>query len=202
MDRVQQLKTIFEDLRFRGVVKTQRDFASLLNINEGNLSRAMKGDGRYLTDSLLSKASTLARYLEPEQGDPQQSDTLLVLPAEARGGTIADFVDSVHEYDCERMISPVRGASFAMQVVGDSMSPEYPSGSRVIIKKVNEEIFVEWGKVYVLDTENGALLKEIRKTDKADVIECVSLNPKYDSFTINTQYIHGWYRVLMVLSLK
>ena len=89
-----------------------------------------------------------------------------------------------------------------MQVVGDSMEPEYPNGSRILMKRVNEEIFVEWGKVYVLDTENGALLKEIRKTEKTDVVECVSLNPKYDSFTINTQYIHGWYRVLMVLSLK
>ena len=89
-----------------------------------------------------------------------------------------------------------------MQVVGDSMEPEFPNGSRILIKKVNEELFIEWGKVYVLDTDNGALIKQIRKTDRPGFVECVSLNPKYDSFEINTQYIHGWYRVLMVLALK
>ena len=200
MEDVQKLKAIFEDLRYHGAVKTQKDFAALLGYDHTTISKAMQGNRSALTPSLMSKAMALSMNLDSAQ--ISDAGTILVLPAEARGGTIADFVDAVHEYDCERMTSPVRGASFAMQVVGDSMLPEYPSGSRVIIKKVNEEIFVEWGKVYVLDTENGALLKEIRKTDKADVIECVSLNPKYDSFTINTQYIHGWYRVLMVLSLK
>lgn len=201
MDDLQQLKVIFEDLRYHGAVRTQKDFATLLGVAETNLSRALKGDKRYLTSSLMSKATAVARNL-PQDEEKESGNYVLVLPAEARGGTIADFVDAVRKYDCERIVSPVRGAQYAMQVVGDSMEPEYPNGSRILMKKINEEIFVEWGKVYVLDTENGALLKKIRKTEKADVIECVSLNPKYDSFEINTQYIHGWYRVLMVLALK
>lgn len=200
MSKLEQLRVIYEDLRYHGAIKTQRDFASLLNVNETNLSRALKGDERYLTDSLVSKAVALSR--NTEACDNPGEGTILVLPAEARGGTIADFTSTVHEYDCERMVSPVKGADYAMQVVGDSMEPEYPSGARVIIKKINEEIFVEWGKVYVLDTDNGALIKQVRKTESSGVIECVSLNPKYDTFTIDTKYIHGWYRVLMVVALK
>ena len=182
----------------RGRVKNRKEFADLLGVHRTTLSSAFNGDEKYLTDKLISRAIDVIKSTPAED----ISGTVLVLPAEARGGTIADFVDAVHEYDCERIVSPVRGAQYAMQVVGDSMEPEYPNGSRILMKKINEEIFVEWGKVYVLDTENGALLKKIRKTEKADVVECVSLNSKYDSFTINTQYIHGWYRVLMVLSLK
>lgn len=182
----------------RGRVKNRKEFADLLGVHRTTLSSAFNGDEKYLTDKLISRAIDVIKSTPAED----TSGTVLVLPAEARGGTIADFVDAVHEYDCERIVSPVRGAQYAMQVVGDSMEPEYPNGSRILMKKINEEIFVEWGKVYVLDTENGALLKKIRKTEKADVVECVSLNSKYDSFTINTQYIHGWYRVLMVLSLK
>ena len=182
----------------RGREKNRKEFADLLGVHRTTLSSAFNGDEKYLTDKLISRAIDVIKSTPAED----ISGTVLVLPAEARGGTIADFVDAVHEYDCERIVSPVRGAQYAMQVVGDSMEPEYPNGSRILMKKINEEIFVEWGKVYVLDTENGALLKKIRKTEKADVVECVSLNSKYDSFTINTQYIHGWYRVLMVLSLK
>ena len=200
MDKVQQLKVIFEDLRYHGSVKTQKDFAALLGVNEGNLSKALKGDDRYLTDSLLSKAAAVSRNISEE--DVSTQDSVIVLPAGARGGTIADFVDSVHEYDCERIVSPIKSAEYAMQVVGDSMEPEFPNGSRILMKRVNEAIYIEWGKVYVLDTDNGALLKKVRKTDDPNVIECVSLNSDYDTFTLNVQYIHGWYRVLMVLALK
>ena len=69
-------------------------------------------------------------------------------------------------------------------------------------KKINEKAFIEWGKTYVLDTENGAVIKNIRRTDNPEVIECVSLNPAYQPFTMETRYINGWYRVLMCLSLK
>ena len=89
-----------------------------------------------------------------------------------------------------------------MQVTGDSMSPEYPSGSVIICKKINEKAFIEWGKVFVLDTDNGAVIKSVRKTENDNEVECVSLNPAYQPFRIGTEYINGWYRVLMVLSLK
>jgi len=182
----------------RGTVKNKKDFAMVLGVHRTSLSSAFNGDEKYLTDKLVAKAIDAAKG----ETTPPLVDIIMVLPAEARGGTIADFASSVQDFECERMVSPVKGADYAMQVVGDSMEPEYPSGSRVIIKQINEEAFIEWGKVYVLDTVNGALIKEVRKTDTPDVIECVSVNPKYDNFTINTKYIRGWFRVLMVLALK
>lgn len=139
--------------------------------------------------------------LRSEEKEEAPSKVLL-LPWEARGGLIGDFADAVTEYQCERIISPIKGADFAMQVTGDSMSPEYPSGSVILIKKINEEMFIEWGKVYVLDTPNGAVVKQIRRTPDPHVIECVSINPGYQPFTLDTQYINGWYRVLMVMSAK
>ena len=105
-------------------------------------------------------------------------------------------------YECERIVSPIREADYAMEVTGDSMSPEYPSGSRIIIKKINSEDFIEWGRVYVLDTDNGPIIKQVRKTQDPRVVECVSLNPMYQTFTVRTDLIRGWYRVLMVMSLK
>lgn len=58
------------------------------------------------------------------------------------------------------------------------------------------------GKGYVLDTVNGAVIKSVRRSDRENEIECVSLNPNYQPFRIDTSYIYGWYRVLMVLSMK
>ena len=197
------LKDIFEQLRYRGVVKSQKDFAELIGATQNTISRAMKGDEAYLTDNLISKAEAVAKYYvsEPTQEEINQ-DMVLVIPTGAMGGTLADFAESVSAFDCERIVTPIKGVDYAIQVTGDSMSPDYPSGSMILIKKINEKAFVEWGKVYVLDTINGAVIKKVRKTDQEGVIECVSTNPAYQPFTLETKYINGWYRVLMLLSLK
>ena len=193
----------FEDLRKYGFVKNLTDFADALGVNRSVLSAAKNGDEKYLTDTLMAKvkAAHELHFAPPTQEEIDQ-EMVLVIPTGARAGTLADFSTSVAQYDCERMVTPIKGADFAIQVTGDSMSPEYPSGSVILIKKINENAFIEWGKTYVLDTENGAVIKNIRRTDNPQVIECVSLNPAYQPFTMETKYINGWYRVLMVLALK
>ena len=214
MEKKDYLVGAYNALRMRGVVRTQKDFAALVGSDPSSISKAMKGDESYLNEKLIKKVENL---LSTQKGEmpidwvkdfpvldlvPDKYETLPVIPTEAMAGTLGEFTSSVEAYDCERIVSPVNGADYAMKVCGDSMSPEYPSGCMILIKKINEKAFVEWGKVYVLDTENGAVIKQIRRTDDDGVVECVSLNPSYQPFTIDTKYIFGWYRVLMVLSLK
>lgn len=198
MDKQQKLQSIYDKLLSSGVVTSKKTFAEKIGVNYSGVVSALNGDPRYLTDSLVAKAAAMLAETPPPKGE----ETLLVIPTGARAGTLGDFEDSVSAYDCERMVSPVRGADYAMQITGDSMSPEYPSGSQIIIKRINENAFIEWGKVYVLDTENGAVVKQVRRCPDPELVECVSLNPAYQPFTIPLKYIRGWYRVLMVLSLK
>ena len=202
-EKQQFIEESFSLLRAKGVVKTYQDFAKLVGVSKNAMSAAKNGNETYLTDSLMKKIESSVRYYgdAPTPSEIEQ-EMVLVIPTGARAGTLAEFSASVSAYDCERMVTPIKGADFAIQVTGDSMSPEYPSGSVILIKKINEKAFVEWGKTYVLDTENGAVIKTIRKTDDPEVIECVSLNPAYQPFTMETRYINGWYRVLMVLALK
>lgn len=193
------IEKAFRQLQGEGRVKTQGDFARLLGVSQNTISAAKNGDERYLTPSLLSKIDYLLD--NPSSGQPS-AKSVPILPVEAMAGTLVEFFQAVKEYDCERMVSPIKGADYAIKIFGDSMSPEYPSGSVCLIKQVNEKQFIEWGKVYVLDTDNGAVIKKIRRTDREDMVECVSINPAYQPFTINTTFIHGWYRVLMVMSVK
>lgn len=200
-----------EEKRFINRIKyqtglNQSQLAERLGFGKSYLSDIMAGR-KPLTDSIRTKMEALAGELctqtENEDEIAQVSNgTILVIPTGARAGTLADFCQSVTEWDCERIVSPVRGADFAMQVTGDSMSPEYPNGCQIIVKRIDEDAFVEWGKVYVLDTDNGPVIKQVRRTDDPQVVECVSLNPAYQSFTVPTRYIHGWYRVVLVMALK
>lgn len=134
----------------------------------------------------------------------QEADLIPLLPLYAQGGALNDFVTTVKASDCERIISPIKDADFAITISGDSMAPEYPSGSKILIKKINESAFIEWGKTYVLDTCNGTVIKQLRKGKTEEEVTCYSLNPEpcYEPFTIKRSDIYGIYRVLLVMSMK
>ena len=171
---------------------------------------AMAIQDKFLISSawLLTGEGEMLRGNEAEgvvvAGRKSEDEVSLVplLPIAAQGGSLNDFVVSVKENDCERVVSPIRGADFAMPVAGDSMAPEYPAGSQIFIKKINERAFIDWGKVYVLDTCNGSVIKRVFPSDNAEKVKCVSINPEYPPFEVSYEDIYGMYRVLLCMSVK
>lgn len=127
-----------------------------------------------------------------------------LLPISAQGGTLNDFVLAVNERNCEKIISPIGKVDFAITVSGDSMAPEFPSGSQVLIKKINERAFIDWGRTYVLDTCNGTVIKKLMPSDSGDsaLVKCVSINPAYPPFEVNLHDVYGIYRVMLVMAIK
>ena len=125
-----------------------------------------------------------------------------LLPLSAQGGSLNDFVMSVKENECEKVLSPVK-ADFAMKVQGDSMSPAYPSGCTIYIKRINELVFIDWGHTYVLDTRNGTVIKTLLPSDKENAVKCVSLNPdpKFAPFDVLLSDVFGVYKVLACMVL-
>lgn len=126
-----------------------------------------------------------------------------LLPIAAQGGTPDNFDSQIQNHDCEYILSPIENISLAIPITGDSMSPEFPSGSKVLVQKVNEKAFIEWGCTYVLDTINGAVIKNVfpSKEDK-DKIICRSVNPNFADFTVDISDIRGWYRVRCCITIK
>ncbi|GAA6244407.1 hypothetical protein F030043B2_34490 [Bacteroides fragilis] len=128
-----------------------------------------------------------------------------LLPMSAMGGSLTGFAEpGILLQNCEAVVSPIENVDFAITVYGDSMAPEYPSGSRILIKKINPDLFIDWGKVYVLDTPNGVLVKEIHESNREGYVSCYSINsdPKFKPFDVLMDEVFGMYRVLMCLSAK
>lgn len=140
-----------------------------------------------------------------DDGSDEKFYTYL-LPVAALGGQLSGFdCQSVMPQDCERVISPVAGVDFAMPVIGDSMEPEYPSGSRVMVKRIFPDAFISWGNVFVLDTTNGPLIKEVQPSELGDnYIRCISHNPsgRYKPFDVPLASVRAMYRVVACVSLK
>lgn len=200
MDKLAQLNEVFRILLQSGRVNNKKAFADALGVNYPGLISAFGGNEKYLTDSLVAKATALVSDISEEEGP---SFRVPLIPVEAHAGSLTDFADAVNDYDCEMVVSPVRGASFAIQVTGESMAPAYPSGAKILCQRIDEDAFIEWGRVYLLDTVNGAVLKQVRKSEREGFIQCCSLNPspEFAPFEIETRFIRGWFRVLMIMSL-
>lgn len=156
-----------------------------------NLSWLLTGEGEMLKKEYAGGCTNLTRSYD-----------VPLLPIYAKGGTLSDFAFSVMSWECERIMCPIQDAHLAMSITGDSMEPEYPSGSYVFIKKVNENSFIEWGKVYVLDTCNGAILKRVYPGKRDDLLLCKSNNADYPDFEVNRSDVFGLYRVLLMMALK
>ncbi len=206
--------------KYRGI--GQGKFEKIAGLSNGYLTQLRHAPGSQKLQSILDAFPDLNRiWLLTGEGEmlnppPQSEDevqsaddcslpaahTVLLLPISAQGGSFNDFVVSVKESDCERIVSPIKGADFAIPVSGDSMAPEYPPGSQVLIKKINERAFIDWGRVYVLDTCNGTVIKKLLPSEKPDTVVCRSINPEYPSFEVSLADVYGVYRVLMCMSLK
>ena len=122
-----------------------------------------------------------------------------LLPLDAIGGRLDGFApNGVTISQCETITSPFKNAALAIRVKGQSMSPIYPSGCMLFIVKNNGD-WLDWGKVYVLDTDNGVIVKQLSPSQRGEnFICCISFNnsPEYAPFDIPRASIYGIYRVL------
>ena len=132
----------------------------------------------------------------PKEGIP-------LIPVNAMAGALTSE-QSVLEYECDRYVVPVfKGADFLIPVKGSSMYPKYSSGDIVACKRVPmTDIFFQWNKVYVLDTNQGALIKRIKKGSDAEHILIVSDNKDYEPFELPIRCINNVAIVIGVIRLE
>ena len=136
---------------------------------------------------------------EERQGDLIK--TLPRIPYDAAAGSLTDMVEGVTEYGCERIpvISAFPKYDFTIRVTGRSMEPYYFSGDEVACLRINESQFIQWGRVHVLDTTQGVVIKRIY--ENGDSIRCASFNPEYPDFNVPKEDIRSYNLVVGALRL-
>lgn len=132
----------------------------------------------------------------PEEGIP-------LIPINAMAGVLTGE-QSILEYECERYVVPIfKGADFLIPVKGSSMYPKYSSGDIVACKRVPmTDLFFQWNKVYVIDTNQGALIKRIRRGSDSDHVLIVSDNTNYEPFELHLSSIYAVALVIGVIRLE
>lgn len=132
----------------------------------------------------------------PKEGIP-------LIPINAMAGAMMGE-QTVMEYECERYVVPLfKGAEFLIPVKGSSMYPKYSSGDIVACKRVPmTDLFFQWNKVYVLDTNQGALIKRIKRGSDSEHILIVSDNEAYEPFELPIRCIYNVAIVIGVIRLE
>lgn len=104
-------------------------------------------------------------------------------------GFVGSAIGSVREGECEvrPMMAPLPWYDFTIEVSGDSMEPTLQDGDIIACEWLPRDAEYKKGKIYVLDTNEGAVVKRI--TNDGNVIHCHSDNPKYKDFIVDVDSI-------------
>lgn len=110
---------------------------------------------------------------------------LPLLPFDAIAGSLSDNINTDFPDTIPAPPTMNGSADFAIRVDGDSMYPRYSSGEILLVRKVDDPSFFQWGKVYVLATKQGCVVKRLFPCkDDDNSITCHSENtvnyPDYD----------------------
>lgn len=155
---------------------------------EINKTFLQSGEGEMLLEEKEDKPKLIPS--NPQEGIP-------LIPTSAMAGALQGFQDldplALQFFN----VPTFRGAEFIITIRGDSMIPRYLSGDLVACRNVPlNDIFFQWGQPYVLDTDQGTLIKRVEKSDEEGCILLVSENPKYEPFSVPIAKI---YHVAMIV---
>ena len=198
---------------------TMKKLAEMLDVHPQTVSAVLKrGFGRQAAKKWAETFGFNSEFLRTGRGSLMNENNIVdsycaeetdvknvpLLPILAQAGHLVDFADAISEYDCERIITPVKGADLAVTIYGESMYPDFPNGSIVFVKRIDESAFIEWGKAYIVDTINGSVIKYLAPSDRDGYIKCISANhdPRYAPFEISTESIRAVFKVVMCMSMK
>lgn len=175
--------------------------AILENYPNLNIEWLLTGNGSMLKN--IQKTDEQDNILPAYQCLNQNNNKgIPLIPSSAMAGFFTGDIQ-VLEYECERFIIPsFKDADFLISVKGSSMEPKYSSGDLVACKRMSIDTFFQWNKVYVLDTEQGPLIKRVNEGKNENTLLICSENPKYPPFQLNRSLIHNIALVVGVIRLE
>lgn len=207
------------DKFFKDKGLSQREIADNMSVSSAYINAVLcgrKAIGKKVAEKLSNLYGLSASWLltgegemlnqptnEKEVSEKEKPNGLPLIPIEAMAGVLSGMDTSVMEYDCERYHVPLfSGADFLIRIQGDSMMPKYVPGNIVACKRVPlDKLWFQWGKVYVIDTRQGALIKRIEPSSEGFISLC-SDNPSYKPFDLPVDEINGVALVIGQIGLE
>lgn len=178
MSKVERLNEAYNYLKFKGVIATQKDVAVAMNSTQPNVSSALKGDEKVLTDNFLVRFSSSYKdisssWLLTGEGEMLSSEHPVQYDIDTAQELMKRGVELIPMYS-EPFRAGNEGATFAatdaqvesywaipgikaqqvISVTGDSMEPTILRGASVAIAPMHfqpdEPFAIPFGEVFAI----------------------------------------------------
>lgn len=218
MTDLQRVRKVCKWLIYMGYAENDKELAELLGYTKSSLSQILNGKVP-LSDKFIDKLCNIDENINKVWIVKGEEKMLLssdlvesnlgipLLPFDAFAGIGDSSVKGVN-FDTieERYVIPLFDGlrvDFMLSIRGSSMYPKYSSGDVVACKLVKELLFVQWNKVYVVDSiSQGILMKRLLKSEDPDKVICRSDNKDYGDFEVPFEDIRNIALVVGVIRLE
>ena len=185
----------------------QVELATILGTAQGTISKKINS----MRIDAAEKAKLIEHYGEevvlkyadvPVKLDIDKDFVIVpVINLDARGG-FATNEELGMEYATDVMPFSKKIAmagDVVIPIYGDSMTPKFPSGCMVLIRKIEMwQEYIEYGATYVMELIDGRrIIKNVKKSDNSDNFLLESINPDYQPTDIPKKMIRFVFRVIM-----
>ena len=182
------LESVYNYARSNFGVKTYGEFAAMIGVKQETLSRWMAGkqtipegrlikingifDNVFSKDWLLTGEGSMLRNNNSENNETYENNetndhTLPLIPIAAVAGFNGLDIPGIPLAQCPQYSIPdfiEQKAEYLIRVSGSSMYPKYSSGDILACRRIQEITFIQWGKIYVIDSQQGAMVKRLFDT--------------------------------------
>lgn len=214
MERSDRIKKAFEYLRFQGLAGTQDEVAQKMNRQRTNVSSALNGKERYLTDSFIRAFCKAFDVINPEWLINGEGEMLIgveqpeISYTKGKPYYNVDFIggfdlvinDQTRNPDYLIDFQKYQEADCWCNITGHSMEPLISSGDIIALKEMQDwRDFLLFGEVYGIVTDDMRTVKIVTKSKKGeDYLQLVPENKseEYQPQDIPVKLIRKVFKVL------
>ena len=212
---------IMEFVRYKGIpVSTFEQMCGLSNAYVKNISKGVGADKlekilnafpELNRTWLLTGEGSMLRNNNNESNETYENNetnnhTLPLIPIAAVAGFNGLDIPGIPLTQCPQYSIPdfiEQKAEYLIRVSGSSMYPKYSSGDILACRRIQEITFIQWGKIYVIDSQQGAMVKRLFEIpDDPEQILCKSDNPQYPLFQLPKSEIRSLSIVVGVIRME
>lgn len=188
---------VFDYLIDNKIITKRVEMASELGMSEAALSSALANRDRRFTAGFIKRLAKA--YPEVNEEWILEGKGMMIKPASNMrphydSKASAGFMDGINEgkmsAEFRAMVAPLPNYNFSIDVTGNSMLPRIEDGDVLLCQKVNDRLNPPIGKICVLDTKDGFVVKVIQSVNE-DTMTLHSLNPDYHDYEIDLNTILG-----------
>ena len=134
----------------------------------------------------------------------EERENILMVPIKASAGYAANVQDTDWYQELPIFNIPLpqyQDASYrAFQVRGDSMVPALAQGEWVLAKAVESTSYANNERIHVVVSDDTVVVKKLKKTERPDVVNLISLNRDYPVIEMDVMEIKELWEVNSKLS--